>query len=146
MIGSWSSWFFGVLCQAAAHSTLIPLAILRTPPSQNQSIHVPPPPPSPPYPLLPSCPPQVVQLVVRYRPELPPVIKGLSFSVGAGEKVGICGRTGEDFWGGGLWGEGRKLFGGGGEGRGWEVFWEGGAEGGRENVAICGSTNSVWCA
>lgn len=37
---------------------------------------------------------EVVQLVVRYRPELPPVIKGLTFSVKAGEKIGICGRTG----------------------------------------------------
>jgi ABC-type multidrug transport system fused ATPase/permease subunit len=37
---------------------------------------------------------QAVQLVVRYRPDLPPVIKGLSFTVKAGEKVGICGRTG----------------------------------------------------
>lgn len=33
-------------------------------------------------------------MVVRYRPDLPPVIKGLSFSVRAGEKIGICGRTG----------------------------------------------------
>jgi ATP-binding cassette subfamily C (CFTR/MRP) protein 1 len=33
-------------------------------------------------------------LVVRYRSDLPPVLQGLSFSVGAGEKVGIAGRTG----------------------------------------------------
>eukprot|EP00878_Enallax_costatus_P030323 GHUV01033007.1.p1 GENE.GHUV01033007.1~~GHUV01033007.1.p1 ORF type:complete len:296 (+),score=17.98 GHUV01033007.1:573-1460(+) len=37
---------------------------------------------------------QAVQLVVKYRPELPPVLKGISFSVNSGEKVGICGRTG----------------------------------------------------
>lgn len=36
-----------------------------------------------------------VQLVVRYRPDLPPVIQGLSFTVKPGEKIGICGRTGE---------------------------------------------------
>lgn len=29
------------------------------------------------------------------RPELPPVLKGLSFRIEAKEKVGICGRTGE---------------------------------------------------
>ncbi|CAI5475322.1 unnamed protein product [Closterium sp. Yama58-4] len=33
-------------------------------------------------------------VVVRYRPELPPVLKGLTFSIWAGEKVGVCGRTG----------------------------------------------------
>jgi ATP-binding cassette, subfamily C (CFTR/MRP), member 1 len=36
----------------------------------------------------------VESLVVRYRPDLPPVLQGLSFSVEAGEKVGIAGRTG----------------------------------------------------
>jgi ABC-type multidrug transport system fused ATPase/permease subunit len=33
-------------------------------------------------------------LVVRYRPELPPVLKGVTFRIRAQEKVGICGRTG----------------------------------------------------
>eukprot|EP00850_Spirogloea_muscicola_P009079 SM000050S17004 [mRNA] locus=s50:312640:321290:- [translate_table: standard] len=33
-------------------------------------------------------------VVVRYRPELEPVLRGLSFSIKGGEKVGICGRTG----------------------------------------------------
>eukprot|EP00775_Hariotina_reticulata_P001784 gene1784-2118_t len=37
---------------------------------------------------------QAVQLVVKYRPELPAVLKGISFSIGSCEKVGICGRTG----------------------------------------------------
>lgn len=34
------------------------------------------------------------KVVLRYRPELPPALKGLSFSVAAGERVGIVGRTG----------------------------------------------------
>lgn len=33
-------------------------------------------------------------VVLRYRPELPPVLHGLSFSVSPSEKVGIVGRTG----------------------------------------------------
>ncbi|KAF5828550.1 P-loop containing nucleoside triphosphate hydrolase protein [Dunaliella salina] len=33
-------------------------------------------------------------LTVKYRPELPAVLKGLSFSVRGKEKVGVCGRTG----------------------------------------------------
>lgn len=36
----------------------------------------------------------VVQLVVRYRPELPPVLRGLTFNVAPREKLGVCGRTG----------------------------------------------------
>jgi ATP-binding cassette subfamily C (CFTR/MRP) protein 1 len=32
------------------------------------------------------------RVVLRYRDDLPPVLKGMSFSVGAGEKVGIVGR------------------------------------------------------
>jgi ATP-binding cassette subfamily C (CFTR/MRP) protein 1 len=37
---------------------------------------------------------QVEQLVVRYRPELDPVLKGVTFSVRGREKVGVAGRTG----------------------------------------------------
>ena len=33
-------------------------------------------------------------VVLKYRPELPPVLKGLSMSVQGGEKIGIVGRTG----------------------------------------------------
>ncbi|KAG1827732.1 ABC transporter [Suillus variegatus] len=32
--------------------------------------------------------------VMRYRPELPPVLKGLSMSLSPGEKIGVVGRTG----------------------------------------------------
>eukprot|EP00897_Mesotaenium_endlicherianum_P000582 jgi/Mesen1/10524/ME000083S10028 len=35
-----------------------------------------------------------VDVVVQYRPDLEPVLKGLSFTVEGGEKVGVCGRTG----------------------------------------------------
>jgi len=31
---------------------------------------------------------------MRYRPELPAVLKGVTFDIAAGEKIGICGRTG----------------------------------------------------
>ncbi|XP_044496374.1 ABC transporter C family member 12-like isoform X2 [Mangifera indica] len=34
------------------------------------------------------------EVVLRYRPELPPVLHGLSFTVSPSEKVGIVGRTG----------------------------------------------------
>lgn len=37
---------------------------------------------------------EVKNLVLRYAPELPPVLHGISFSVKPGEKVGIVGRTG----------------------------------------------------
>lgn len=37
---------------------------------------------------------EVRDLVLRYAPELPPVLHGISFSVQPGEKVGIVGRTG----------------------------------------------------
>ncbi|BGP39125.1 hypothetical protein JCM10450v2_003079 [Rhodotorula kratochvilovae] len=33
-------------------------------------------------------------VVMRYRPDLPPVLKGLSLSIGRGEKIGVVGRTG----------------------------------------------------
>lgn len=36
----------------------------------------------------------IEDLAVRYAPELPLVLKGISFTVKAGEKIGICGRTG----------------------------------------------------
>jgi ATP-binding cassette subfamily C (CFTR/MRP) protein 1 len=36
----------------------------------------------------------VEKLVLRYRPELPPVLRGVSFEVASGQKVGIVGRTG----------------------------------------------------
>jgi ABC-type multidrug transport system fused ATPase/permease subunit len=36
----------------------------------------------------------VKDLVVRYAPELEPVLHGVSFSLRAGEKVGLLGRTG----------------------------------------------------
>jgi ABC-type multidrug transport system fused ATPase/permease subunit len=37
---------------------------------------------------------EMEQVVMRYRPELPPVIKGISMRVKGGEKIGIVGRTG----------------------------------------------------
>ncbi|EFN56982.1 hypothetical protein CHLNCDRAFT_143584 [Chlorella variabilis] len=37
---------------------------------------------------------EVEQLVVRYRPELDPVLRGVTFSVRGREKVGVAGRTG----------------------------------------------------
>ncbi|RYE84885.1 MAG: ATP-binding cassette domain-containing protein, partial [Methanosarcinales archaeon] len=33
-------------------------------------------------------------LMLRYRPDLPPVLQGVNISIAPGEKVGICGRTG----------------------------------------------------
>ena len=35
---------------------------------------------------------EIKDLVLKYRPELPPVLKGLSMSVRPGEKIGIVGR------------------------------------------------------
>jgi ABC-type multidrug transport system fused ATPase/permease subunit len=37
---------------------------------------------------------EISDMVFRYRPELPPVIKGISMSIRGGEKIGIVGRTG----------------------------------------------------
>lgn len=36
----------------------------------------------------------VRDLVVRYRPDLPLVLRGVSFDVAGGDKVGLVGRTG----------------------------------------------------
>jgi ABC-type multidrug transport system fused ATPase/permease subunit len=36
----------------------------------------------------------VTDLVVRYRKDLPPALKGISFKINCHEKVGVCGRTG----------------------------------------------------
>lgn len=37
---------------------------------------------------------EIKDLSLRYRPELPLVIKGLTFTVSAGTKLAVCGRTG----------------------------------------------------
>ncbi|KAG6898212.1 hypothetical protein C0992_003324 [Termitomyces sp. T32_za158] len=37
---------------------------------------------------------ELTDVVLRYRPELPAVLKGISMTVAAGEKIGIVGRTG----------------------------------------------------
>ncbi|PPQ64144.1 hypothetical protein CVT24_008774 [Panaeolus cyanescens] len=37
---------------------------------------------------------ELKNVVFKYRPELPPVLKGISMSIKAGEKIGIVGRTG----------------------------------------------------
>ncbi|EGN95824.1 hypothetical protein SERLA73DRAFT_60499 [Serpula lacrymans var. lacrymans S7.3] len=37
---------------------------------------------------------ELKDVVMKYRPELPPVLKGLSMSIKQGEKIGIVGRTG----------------------------------------------------
>ncbi|TFY56998.1 hypothetical protein EVG20_g8713 [Dentipellis fragilis] len=37
---------------------------------------------------------ELKDIVLKYRPELPPVLKGVSMSVKGGEKIGIVGRTG----------------------------------------------------
>ena len=36
---------------------------------------------------------ELKDVVLKYRPELPPVLKGLSMSVKPGEKIGIVGRS-----------------------------------------------------
>jgi ABC-type bacteriocin/lantibiotic exporter with double-glycine peptidase domain len=35
---------------------------------------------------------ELSNVVLKYRPELPIVLKGISLSIGAGEKIGIIGR------------------------------------------------------
>jgi ABC-type transport system involved in cytochrome bd biosynthesis fused ATPase/permease subunit len=40
----------------------------------------------------------VKDLVVKYAPDLPPVLQGISFQLKAGERVGLIGRTGMDIW------------------------------------------------
>jgi ABC-type multidrug transport system fused ATPase/permease subunit len=37
---------------------------------------------------------EIRDMVMSYRPELPPVIKGISMDIRGGEKIGIVGRTG----------------------------------------------------
>jgi ABC-type multidrug transport system fused ATPase/permease subunit len=37
---------------------------------------------------------EIKDLELCYRPELPPVLKGISLDIKAGEKIGIVGRTG----------------------------------------------------
>lgn len=38
----------------------------------------------------------VTNLWLRYRPDLDPVLKGLTFAINGREKVGVCGRTGKN--------------------------------------------------
>jgi ABC-type transport system involved in Fe-S cluster assembly fused permease/ATPase subunit len=35
---------------------------------------------------------ELKEVVVKYRPDLPPVLKGLSMTIQAGEKIGFVGR------------------------------------------------------
>lgn len=35
---------------------------------------------------------EISDIVLKYRPELPPVLKGVSMTVSGGEKIGIVGR------------------------------------------------------
>jgi len=37
----------------------------------------------------------VENIVIKYAPDMPPVLHGVSFSLKAGERVGLLGRTGE---------------------------------------------------
>ncbi len=37
---------------------------------------------------------EISNLTLSYSPSLPPVLRDLTLSVGAGERVGVCGRTG----------------------------------------------------
>jgi hypothetical protein len=38
---------------------------------------------------------QLVDVVMRYRPGLPPALRGVNLTVPVGHKLGVCGRTGE---------------------------------------------------
>lgn len=38
---------------------------------------------------------KVEDLVIKYAPDLPPVLHGISFQLGARERVGLLGRTGK---------------------------------------------------
>ena len=37
---------------------------------------------------------EMKDIVMKYRPELPAVVKGVSMKIASGEKIGIVGRTG----------------------------------------------------
>jgi ATP-binding cassette subfamily C (CFTR/MRP) protein 1 len=41
---------------------------------------------------------EFTDLVMSYRPGLPPVLRGVSLHVRGGEKIGVVGRTGAGEW------------------------------------------------